>query len=442
MNVLIIDAELTGLDFALRCVAAGHSVRLYQYARRPVRDGEGFKEIKIVPDWRPEMPWARDGLIFTCGNDRFIHELDRYRTDFGYKVFGPTIASARLEIERSAGMDALKAIGVETPSYQTFDSLQAAAKFARKSDRAWVFKPMGDEENKTLTYVSHDAADLVGWIERQIAAGKKLKGPCMLQEKIDLLCEIGVSGWFGPDGFLPGRWQVCIEHKKLMSGEIGPATGEMGTVTQYVEADKLANEILKPMEPALRVLGHRGDFAVGVGVDTKGRAWPFEFTARAGWPAFFIQMASHRGDPAKWMRDLLDGKDSLRVSYDVAIGVVMVQPPFPSNEHSPAAVEGNPISGIDENHDNLHLVSVMKGRGPMISDGRVIDGQTYMTSGSYVAVATALGKTIARARRKVYRTVEGVHFPNKMYRDDIGEKIEDALPRLHGFGYLEDMRFV
>jgi phosphoribosylamine--glycine ligase len=437
MNVLVVDSEAMGLDFCIRCAAHGHDVRWYRYSTKPARDGEGFEGFKIVQDWRPHMQWARDGLIFTTGNWRFIHELDRYR-DYGFKVFGPSVKSAMLEIDRGAGMDALQSVGIEVPPYQEFDGLQSALKFARKSDRAWVFKPLGDETDKALTYVSRDPADLVGWLERQIGRGKQLNR-CMLQEKIDMLCELGVSGWMGPDGFLPERWQVCVEHKKLMDGEIGPATGEQGTVCQYVEVDKLAEEMLVPMEPILRSLGHRGDFAIGAGIDKSGRAWPFEFTARAGWPAFFIQTASHRGDSAKWMRDLLDGKDSLRVSYDVAIGVVLSQPRYPYQSSPADLIEGNPIAGLDEVYENVHCVSVMRGKGPKMGKGGIEDAKVYQTSGEYVLVATALGKTVERARDKVYRTVDQIHFPDMMYRTDIGEKVQKVLPQLHRHGYLKDM---
>ncbi len=439
MRILVIDAEAMGLDFVLRCTAAGHEVRWYIYSTKPTRDGEGFPGFRIVPDWREHMTWVgKDGLIVTTGNWRFLYELDRFR-DLGYKVFSPTVASARLEINREAGMKAMQAAGIELPPYQTFVSIEAAARFARRSDRAWVFKPMGDESDKSLTYVADDPADLVGWLERQIAAGKKLKGSCMLQEKVEMLCEIGVSGWVGPEGFLEEKWQVCFEHKKLMDGEIGPSTGEQGTLCFYTETDKLADEMLKPMEPVLRALGHRGDFAVGACVDTKGRAWPFEFTARLGWPAFFIQMASHRGDPAKWMRDVLDGKDSLRVSYDAAIGVVMAQPRYPYAASLPELVEGNPISGIDDIGDQAHLVSVMRGRGPVMADGKVVNGQTYQTTDELVMVVTGLGKTIERARDKVYAAVERVRFPNRMYRTDIGCKVAAVLDKLHRFGYAVDL---
>jgi len=427
MRVLCVDSEAMGLDFVLRASAAGHEVRWFRYETKPTRDGEGFGGFRIVDDWRDSMSWAKDGLIVTTGNWRYISELERYR-EFGYKIFGPSVASAKLEIDRAAGQETMCAAGIDLIPCQIFDNLKAAREYAGKSGETHVFKPMGDESDKSLTYVSHDPEDLCGWLDRQIKAGKKLKGKCMLQEKIELLCELGVSGWFGPEGFLPDKWQVCVEHKNLMDGEVGPATGEMGTVCQYVAEDKLAAEMLTPLEPILRSLGHRGDFAIGCGIDKRGKAWPFEFTARLGWPAFFIQMASHRGDPVQWMRDLLDGKDTLKVSYDTAIGVVMGQPRFPYNSSPAELVEGNPIRGIDEAGDAAHLVSVMR------------HNDKYETTGEYVMCMTGLGKTIESARTKVYNAVDKIRFPNRMFRGDIGEKVIDALPKLHRFGYLSEMK--
>lgn len=443
MRCLIIDAEGMGLDMALRFADTGHDVRWFKYQepnKPPTKDGQGFKGFKIVTDWREHMPWAKDGLIITTGNWRFLHELDRYR-DLGYKIFSPTVASAALEIDRAKGMEAMKSVGIEIAPYHTFKSLQEAQAFARKSDQCWVFKTLGSEGDKSLSFVSCSPAEMVGWIQNKIDRGMVLKGPCMLQEKIDMLAEVGVSGWFGPDGFLPDKWNSCWEHKKLMDGEVGPNTGEMGTVTQYMEKDKLAAEMLMPMTPILQALGHRGDFALGAGIDTKGRAWPFEWTSRLGWPAFFIQMASHKGDPVQWMRDLLDGKDSLRVSYDVAVGVVMAQPMFPYGKSPPELVEGNPIEGMDEAGDNIHPIGVMIGRGPKMKGGKVVDGPIYQTTGEYVAVATGLGKTVTKARGVAYKAVDTLKYANGMHRTDIGCKLEKALPTLHKFGYVTSTRW-
>src|ERR1700722_8353558 len=262
MNVLVIDQDRIGLDFVLRAIADGHSVKWFRFLKKPTRDGEGFPGFKIVENWQEHMPWARDGLIICTHNGKYIHEMDRFR-EFGYKIFGPTVKSAALEIRRSYGMETMKACGIDFPPYEEFATLQDAARFARKTDRAWVFKTLGDEEDKALSFVANDPAELVGWIEQKIASGLNLKGPCLLQEKIDMIAEMGVSGWFGPEGFLPDKYTIFFEHKRLMDGERGPNTGEMGTLQQYVEDDKMVAEVLVPMVPALTALGHRGDFAMG-----------------------------------------------------------------------------------------------------------------------------------------------------------------------------------
>ncbi len=438
-RLLLVDQECMGLDLALRAVSAGWEVRWYRFSpRKPIRDGEGFG-FTIIDDWRDSVAWVgKDGLIWLSGNFRFLPELDRLR-EFGYHVFGPTTKSAELEINRGAGLESMKAVGIEVPPYQEFASLEDAEKFARKSDACWVFKTLGDEENKALSFVADSPSEMVGWIRQKIARGMKLKGPCILQQKIDMLAEIGVSGWMGSDGFLPDRWNVYFEHKKLCTGEIGPNTGEMATVCQYTETDKLADEMLKPMEPILRTMGHRGDFAVGAGIDKQGRAWPFEWTVRAGWPAWFIQTASHRGDPVQWMLNALNGKDSLRVSHDVAIGVVLAQPMWPYNKSPPELVEGNPIAGLEAVWSDVHPVSVMKGRGPIMQDGKVVEGPNFQTTGEMVAVCTGLGKTVERARKRVYDVVDKISFPDMIYRTDAGEKLEPVLGKLHGFGYAREV---
>ncbi len=438
MKVLVIDADRVALDFCLRAAAAGHEVRWFRFSKKPTRDGEGFPQIEIVENYKDSLSWAKSGLIFVTGNAKYIPEMDRLR-DFGFTIFAPSVKSAELEINRAVGMQALEQIGIDVPHYETFTSLQDAEKFARKADQGYCFKTMGSEEDKSLTFVSCDPGDLVGWLQRKIKMGMKLKGPCMLQEKIDMLCDYGVSGWFGPEGFLTDKWQICFEHKRLMNGEKGPQTGEMASLTQYCEKEKLADDMLIPLEPLLKKLGHRGDFAIGVGIDKKGKAWPFEFTARIGIPAFYNQTASHAGDPVKWMKDLLSGKDSLKVSYDACLSVVMAQPPFPYDDDPSPLNEGNCIYGIDDVHEQMHLVSVMREKGPVFKNDKVIDEEIYKTTGSYVLVATGLGKTIEDARKSVYGATDEVKFKDSIYRTDGGEKVKPLLKELHQFGYAEDL---
>lgn len=416
-----------GLDFALRAAQAGHAVKLFPDPAGKTPYGKGFTEFDIVSSYEYHMPWAKDGLILLTGNYKYCRDLDRYK-EFGYKIFAPSQQSAKLELDRAFGMETMKAAGINLLPHETFDSLEAAHKHAKKADQTYVFKALdGAVDDKALTYVSRDPEDMCGWLKRQIKCGKDIH-KCMLQEKVDVDFEIGINGWFGPEGFLPGKYQISFEHKPLMPGDIGPQTGEMISVSQYVEHDKLVDEMLTPLVPVLTALGHRGDFCVGCIIDKQGRAWPLETTARLGYPAFFGQVASHRGDPVEWMRDLLDGRDTLKPSYDVCASVVLAQPPFPYKYHEPELVEGNRIA-IDSPDilDDLHFVGVMK------------KGEEYQTTGAYVMVATALGKTVEKMRDKVYNTIDQVHFPNMLYRNDAGMKIEKALSAIHRAGYAKHL---
>ncbi len=439
MRVFICDVEGQGLDLAARAVADGHDVRLLREPKSSL--GDGFYGVDTVTDWKAAIEWAgKDGLVINTGNYKHLPALDRYR-DLGYRIFGPTVRSAALEIDRGLGMKVMQEVGIEVPHFEQFASLKEAESFARKADQAYVFKTLGSEEDKSLSYVASSPADLVGWLQRKQKQGLSLKGPCMLQEKIDMLAEVGVSGWFGPEGFLEDKWQMAFEFKKLMPGDYGPNTGEMGTVCQYRKTDKMAEEMLKPMEAYLLKAGHRGDFAIGCGVDSKGKAWPFEFTVRCGWPAFFIQVASHKGDCVEWMRDLLDGKDTLRVDYRPAVGVLACQPPFPCFDGEPDRINGNPIAGLEDVWDQIHPVGMMIGKGPVMKGSKVVEDQIYQTAGEIVFVATGLGSTVSKARDAAYGAIDEASFADMMVRTDVGASLEAQLPKLHELGWAEGLEY-
>lgn len=438
MKILIPDCELSGLDFAVRCAEDGHEVRLAQMTDHPI--GKGFEGVTVVRDWRESMAWCgKDGLIVPTGNAKWTTEFDRYR-DLGFRIFGPTAQSAALEIDRAKGMEAMKAAGIALPDYETFAGLAEAEAFARKADKAYVFKPLGSEDDKSMTYVASDPADMVGWLQRQQKRGMKVT-QCMLQEKIDMVAELGVSGWFGPEGFLPGKRQECWEFKKLLADDLGPSTGEEGTVCQYVETSKLADEMLVPMAPILTALGHRGDFAVGCGITSDGKAYPFEFTCRLGWPAFYIQCASHKGDVAQWMSDLMDGKDTLKVDRRIAIGVVASQPPYPKFNGDPACVEGVPITGLEGVWNQVHPVMLQIGEGPTMSGDKVVTEPQYQAAGELLFIMTGLGATVEKARASVYGALDEVSFSDKQWRADIGCRLEKQLPKVQSHGYAMDMAF-
>lgn len=429
MNVLLLDSDSCGLDMAYRAAEAGHSVRWWQPPEKGKvpRDGEGFPKIKKVSGWKSEMSWAKQGLIVNLYNGPITKELDRYR-DFGFPVFGPSSKSAALEVKREEGMKALEKKGVKVPQYKTFPTLAEALKYAQSADRRLVFKTLGSEEDKSLSYCASSPEDMAGRIQSWIEGGLTLKGPCMLQDFIEGI-EVGVSAWMGKQGFV-SPFNINFEFKKFMSGDFGPATGEMGTVTQYVNESKLAKETLEPMEETLKSLGHIGDVDLNCIVDEKGEAYCLEWTNRFGWPSTQILCATHEGDPIQWMKDALSGKQSLKVNHNLAIGVLMAAPPFPYPDEEDEAV-GLPIGGIEDVWENVSPWQIMLEKGE------------YKTSGPYVCLVTATRPDEGRhwdvhdAKEMVYATVDKIKFPNRIVRNDIGLRLKEQLPILQALGYSE-----
>jgi phosphoribosylamine-glycine ligase len=223
MKLLIIDTDGVGLSFAFRSAVAGHAVRWF-IEPKPTNSketGKGFKGIEKIDNWVASVKWA--DLIICTSNDKYIEKLEFFKKQ-GFPVFGPSPASAKLEISRATGMKALEKAGIETAPYKTFKTMEEAKKHVEKTEERFVFKTLGDNEDKSLTYCSKSPADLIGWMERIIARAEQPKGEVMLQQFITGI-EFGVSRFMGKDGFV-GQWNESFEHKKLMPGDHGQNTGK------------------------------------------------------------------------------------------------------------------------------------------------------------------------------------------------------------------------
>jgi len=435
--VISMDTVGEGLAFGLKAAKAGHEVRVFFGKGVNPKTGEGFTEITRVPEWLSSARWA--DLIVPTGNHQYLQKLDLLR-DAGCAVFGPSVKSARLEISRSAGMEFFTDHGIAVPEFKEFANLEAAKAHVEKTEERYVFKTLGDEEDKSLSYVAKSPADLVARIERWIGLGLNPKGPVMLQELIEGV-ELGVSRWMGKKGFV-GPYNENFEHKKLLSGNCGPNCGEAGTVMKYVGVSALGDEVLKPLESDLVALGHQGDIDVNCIIDESGQAWPLEFTMRLGWPAFNLQLATHQGDPCEWMLEACRGKDTLKVDHRVCAGIVVAQPDYPYSTREHRETTGVPVYGVTKaNETFLFPQSVMREELPDMEGASLTRRKIWATTGDYILVVTGKGKTVRQAAGRAYDTLSELSVPDVIYRDDIGEKLEEELPRLHAHGFATEFAY-
>ena len=439
MNILLIDATASFLDFALRCEAEGHTVRVYMakdkhHLRYPVGDGLLTK----VDDWREHMRWA--DLVVTSDNARLVNELEGWRKR-GFPIWGSNIECTAWELERGLGQEVLERAGIPCIESHIFKNYDDAKAFVLKSGKRYVSKPTGDAD-KALSYVSKGPADMVFMLDYWKANQKK-KVPFLLQEFVPGI-EMAVGGWFGPAGFCD-YFLENFEFKKLMNGEVGVNTGEMGTAMKYVTADesKLAREMLLPLVPALIRAGYTGYVDVAVIIEEKGNPCPLELTTRPGWPLFQIQQVLHP-ECAQWMRDSLDGKpQNFKPSDEIAVGVVVAIPDFPYTRNTRKSVSGFPVWGITAaNRYNVHPAEMMLGKAPCWENGKMVERPMLVTAGDYVLICSGTADCVERASEKAYKVLKSLEIPNSpMYRTDIGKRLEKQLPELHALGYATSWEY-
>lgn len=440
MKILCIDATASFLDFALRAEAQGHEVRVFMGPdkhgdRYPVGDGL----LNKVRDFRPSMVWA--DLILASDNCKYMVELEGYRQR-GFPLFTSNVEVTEWELDRSKGQQVLEECGIEClPSIEFKNYRDAHAHQQANRDKRYVSKPSADVD-KALSYVSKGHQDMCFMLDYWEKTQKK-KVPFIFQEFCPGI-EVAVGGWMGRDGFL-SHFLENFEFKKLMPGEVGVNTGEMGTVMKYVtiEESRLARELLLPLEARLIREGYTGyiDVAVMVGTEgaRKGKLNPLEFTSRHGWPLFQIQQVLHP-DIAGWMKDALEGRDTFQPYPDVALGIVCAMPDFPYSRLTRKECTGFPVWGVDSsNRYNFHPCELMLGEG-YGENGKL--EPMMVSAGDYLAVVTGCGSTISEAKKTAYKNLKEFEIPNSpIFRIDIGDRLEKQLPLLQDMGYAESWEF-
>lgn len=432
MKILLIDQSGSFVDFALRCEAQDHEVRVWMPKEKDgtrLIIGDGL--VTKVENWTSWMKWA--DLILTSDNSKYTDQLESWRNE-GYPIFGANKVCTAWELERGTGQDVLAAAGIELIPSIIFSSYDDAIAHLNLNPIRYVSKPTGDVD-KALSYVSKGPADMMFMLEHWKRRQKK-KVPFLFQEFVPGI-EMAIGGWVGRNGFSK-YFLENFEFKKLMPGEIGVNTGEMGTVMKYCKAEDslLARSILLPLEADLIREGYTGYIDVAVIIDKKGRPLPLEFTSRPGWPLFQIQQVLHP-EVVEWMKDLIDGKDTFEPSEDIALGVVIAIPDFPYGKLQREVVSGFPIWGItDKNRYFIHPSEVQLGTAPQLESGSLSSAASLTTAGSYVMVVSAREASVSDAREAAYARVKEIEISNSpMYRIDIGCRLEAQLPILQALGY-------
>ena len=205
------------------------------------------------------------------------------------------------------------------------------------------------------------------------------------------------------------------DHKRAFDGDTGPNTGGMGAyspapVMTQAMIDATMDRIIRPTVAAMNAEGRqfRGVLFAGLMITDKGPQL-IEYNARFGDPECQVLMMRLKSDILPALIASADGQLAnfdLRWHDEPALAVVMAANGYPGDYQ-----KGTVIGGLDEaGQDGVQVFHA----GTALKDGKVV------ANGGRVLAVTAMGATIAEARKKAYEAVDRIDWPNGFCRRDIG----------------------
>ncbi|TSC68823.1 MAG: phosphoribosylamine--glycine ligase [Parcubacteria group bacterium Gr01-1014_66] len=423
LKFLFISWETLSGDLAWRLAQEGYEVKFWSKNPDDADIYEGF--IEKIAKWEEFKDWA-DIIIFD--DSGFGKIADSLRKAEKY-VIGGTEYTDRLEEDREFGQGEMRRVGMNVLPHWDFSDFESAIQFIHENPGRYVFKPSGTilSGQKGTLFIGQDesGSDLLEVLMHNKKTWENKIKRFQLQKFVAGV-EIAVGAFFnGKDFMYPIN--VNFEHKKLFPGDIGPYTGEMGTLMYWSESNKVFRMTLEKMREPLIETGYIGYIDINC-IANGYTVYPLEFTARFGYPTLSIQLEGILTSPGEWIGKLARGEAcELRTKKGFQVGVVVAVPPFPYNDRRAFEVYKDlSIVFKKPNLEGVHLGAV-----------KLVEGDWHLTGGSgYALVVTGSGSTVAEARKMAYNRIDNIILQNKYYRTDIGIKWSTESDKLQSWGYL------
>ena len=422
---LFIGYESLSGDLVWQLTKEGHLAKAYiKTVEEDVYNGF----VEKVSDWEQHKDWADIIVIDDVG---FGNVADKLRKN-GKLVIGGSKYTDMLEMDRYFGQNELKKYGINILPQWQFSNYDEAIEFIIKNPERYVFKPGGSvlSQHKDLLFLGQeeDGKDLLELLSQNKNVLQKKVSTFQLQKFVSGV-EIAVGAFFnGKDFILPVN--INFEHKRVFPGDIGPFSGEMGTLMFWSEPNHLFKATLEKMKPALAESGYTGYVDLNCVVNGKG-IYPLEFTMRFGYPTISIQLEGITMSTGEWLYKLAKGEDfELKTKKGFQVGVRILVPTCfvgPKDKETHEMYRDLPILFRKPNNlEGVHIEDIKREDGVWRIAG---------TSGCLLVI-TGSGSTVNEARQQAYTRIKNIMIHDMFYRTDIGIKWNTDSDKLQTWGYL------
>ncbi len=425
---LFVSQDALISDIAWQVTKEGHEVKYFIENRSEDDIANGF--VLKTKNWQQEIDWA-DVIVFddVLGQGAKADQLRKA----GKKVIGGTPYTDRLEDDRSFGQEQLRKHGVKIIPYQEFSDFDQAIDFVRQHPDEYVLKPSGEAQNiKRLLFVGmeKDGRDVIRVLQSYKRVWSEQVKVFQLQKRV-LGVEVAVGAYFNGVKFVYPI-NINFEHKRLFPGDIGPATGEMGTSMFWSKPNRLFDCTLRKMEGTLAKESYVGYIDINCIANGYG-IYPLEFTCRFGYPTVSVQQEGMITPIGDFLHALANGQDPcLRTRKGFQVGVRVVVPPYPFRDRKTFASYSKGAVVVFVKNNNL--------QGIHIEDVKMVKGEWVVTGSAGVAlIVVGTGLTMRQAQRQVYTKIQNILIPNMYYRKDVGDRWYDEGDKLRSWGVLETL---
>jgi phosphoribosylamine--glycine ligase len=338
----------------------------------------------------------------------------------GLRIFGPTRAAAQIEASKVFAKQLMRHADVPTSEFRVCDHPDPARHYIETREYAVVVKADGLTAGKGAIVCStnDEALSAIDRIMVKEEFGRAAGRQVVIEKRLEGQ-ELSILALISGRSILV--LQPTQDHKAALDNDQGPNTGGMGA---YCPTPLATPELLQEIEstilvPTVHALKRgrrpfRGVLYAGIMITNQGPR-VLEFNCRFGDPETQPMLLRLRTD----LLDLLEAvvEDKLQdlsespLDWDPrpAVCVVMASQGYPAGY-----VKGRVITGLDE-AAKLSDVKVFHA-------GTKLENGLYVTDGGRVLGVTALGETVANAKRSAYGGISRIHFQGAVYRHDIADK--------------------
>jgi len=357
-------------------------------------------------------------MVVVGPEDPLVHGIhDYFLRDASLKnipVIGPVAKAALLEGSKEFAKEFMNRHGIPTAAYKSFhlNNLSAGLAHLHASKPPFVLKADGLAAGKGVVICAtvEEAAKELNEMIREEKFGEASRN-VVIEE---FLSGIELSAFVITDGISYKILPEAKDYKKIGTGDTGPNTGGMGSVSPVSFADKLFLEkvetrIIQPTIAGLKTdqIDYTGFIFFGL-ISMNGDPFVIEYNCRLGDPEAESILPRINNDLLELFTAVAEkrlDRESILVNPDFAATVMLVSQGYPDK------YEKGKIISLDNKIDDsliFHAGTVSDPSGNILSNG-----------GRVIAV-TSLGDSMKHALEKSYRNAEKIMFDGKNYRRDIG----------------------